>query len=304
MYCDAVRPPTELSIFTATISSIITLLSVIGNGIIIFVVIRDPLQNLRTPFNFFLVNLAFSDLIIGLITSPLSVYGHARESVGKLNEDIKIMFQLPYFVSITASILNLGVLCADRFTAIIYPIKHRIHFSLKKCVFIAVGIWLFSVTVPFIYFKVGFVEYLLIYANTCVLLAFIFMCLTYVKVYKFLRQKTTELRLLMTTEESSDEKFRLKRLLMEKKVTRAFLVILVLFICTYLPASIMIYIIYFCQHCDCTFIHILRDLEIVFILSNSCMNPFVCTIRLVNFKKSIKALFSSEVNETPCSNKT
>lgn len=132
MYCDAVRAPTELSIFTATISSIITVLSVIGNGIIIFVVIRDPLKNLRTPFNFFLVNLAFSDLIIGLITSPLSVYGHARESVGKLNEDIKIMFQLPYFVSITASILNLGVLCADRFTAIIYPMKHRIYMSLKN----------------------------------------------------------------------------------------------------------------------------------------------------------------------------
>lgn len=137
---------------------------------------------------------------------------------------------------------------------------------------------MFSLTVPFIYFKVGFVEYLLIYANTCVLLAFITLCFTYVKVYKFLRQKTTELRHLMTTEESSDEQFRLKRLLMEKKVTRAFLVILVLFICTYLPAAIMIYIIYFCKHCDCTFIHILRDLERVFILSNSCMNPFVCTL--------------------------
>jgi len=57
----------------------ISVFAIVGNSLIIVLVIKDPLNKLRSPFNYFLVNLAVSDLIIGVVTMPISFYVHYED---------------------------------------------------------------------------------------------------------------------------------------------------------------------------------------------------------------------------------
>lgn len=77
-HCKAVAPPLELSITTSVITILLTIITVPGNLFICVAMARDPNKELRTSFNYLLLNIAVSDLIIGTVTDPLVVYFHIR----------------------------------------------------------------------------------------------------------------------------------------------------------------------------------------------------------------------------------
>ncbi|XP_057305315.1 uncharacterized protein LOC130642243 [Hydractinia symbiolongicarpus] len=293
MTCNGVWAPKGLSIFTATSSVFLSLVTSIGNALIVVVVVKDPLRKLRSPFLYFIVNLAISDLIVGVITMPISVYTHTIESLRILGNDTVQVFHMSFFISVTASILNLIALSVDRYVAITFPLKYRKYLSWRRCWAISAGIWLFSLTVPFAYIKIGFIDYLMVFANSGIVVALIILVVTYLRIYKFLRVQTRNMKKQLRTTSTAAEEFLLKRLIMEKKVTRVFIIVLVLFIVTYVPATIMIYILQYCPDCDCTFRHYLRDLEFLLIAFNSCMNPFVYTMRFKPFRQSIGCIYRS-----------
>ena len=293
MECGDVWAPKELSAFTATITGIIFIVGTIGNALIVFIVIKDPLKKLHTPFNYFIVNLAVSDLIVDSIVNPLAVYTHVLEYLGKLDNTTVKVLHISFFISVTASILSLIALSVDRYVAITIPLKYRKYLNWFKCGCISVGIWLFSLSIPFLYFKFGFNNYFMVYANSGILVGLCVLIFTYIKVYKFLRKHTQQMKIHLKADSRTAEEFMLKRLIMEKKVTRVFLTVLVLFVVNYLPPTIMVYILEYCPNCDCIIRHWLRDLSANFVIINSCINPFVYTIRLKPFRQSIQFYFTA-----------
>ena len=87
------------------------------------------------------------------------------------------------------------------------------------------------------------------------------------------------------------------------QVTRTFLVILLTYVVTYLPAVAFIYVIFFCQVCTCDFIHVIRDAQFLLVASNSCVNAFVFTWRLKHFKESIRFMFcGARINKVNAEN--
>ena len=283
--------PTALSYFTASISLVLVFITVTGNLLIVVAVLKDPLKKLRTPFNYFLVNLAASDLLVGCVTMPLSFVIHLEEANGYVNPHFSKTMGSSYFISATASVLSLGALCLDRYVAISWPIQYRTSLQLSRCGIISLCIWIFSLSLPMLYLKVGYITYSMVFSHVSVLITFCILLLSYRQVYKSLRKQVNEMKAIQGTAESAatlDNE--LRQAALEKKVTRAFLIILLLFICSYAPAIIMVYILQFCEQCNCTFRHVLRDLQFLIVLSNSAMNPFVCAIRLQNFRESILVL--------------
>ena len=286
----SVRAPFQLAIFTSTCSAVISIIAIIGNVIICVAVYKDPFKNLRSPFTYFLVNLAAADLIVGIIYQPISVYFHAVESQGDTSDTLTKVLHMSYFISGTASILSLLALCMDRYLAIKFAIKYRSYLTWTRCFQISCIIWLASFTLPFTYLKLGYIDNLMVHSHTSVIVALVGLIVTYINLYLFLRKQATEMANIQRTTSTAAEEMRLQRLKLEKKITRTFLWILILFIATYVPSIIMVYILHFCESCHCTLRHVLRDLQFLLISSNSCMNPFVCTIRLKQFRKSVYAI--------------
>eukprot|EP00112_Aurelia_sp_Birch-Aquarium-sp1_P005470 Seg1621.6 transcript_id=Seg1621.6/GoldUCD/mRNA.D3Y31 product="5-hydroxytryptamine receptor 2C" protein_id=Seg1621.6/GoldUCD/D3Y31 len=285
-----VQAPTELSYFTAITLLVFSVIVSSGNLLIILAVLIDPLKKLRSPFMFFLVNLAVSDLIVGIITLPVGYAAHIAEVKGKVPDHLMPTFHISTFISTTASVLSLSALCLDRLVAVRWPIRYRKSLSLKRCGIIAFLIWVFSGALSMLYFTAGFIDHLMIFAHVAVAVTLAILIMTYRQVYMTLRRRKLALRAMQDSanRHKTDD---IRNIETEKKVTRAFLYILALFICCFLPSIIIIYILQFCESCNCTFRHVLRDLSVIFVFANSAMNPFVCTIRLKPFRQAIAAIF-------------
>ena len=294
----AVWAPKILSYFSAIMSLLLSVPIVIGNLLIVIAVIKDPFKRLKTPFSFFLVNLACCDLLVGFITMPISFIAHLMEARGTLLKWHILSIHFSYFISTLASILSLAALCLDRYFAIMSPIQYREtrQLSLRRCVFISICIWIIAGSFSVLYLGIGYVTLLMVFVHTAVGVTLVILILTYVKVYRSLRSYTREIHSFKVVDKKSqqaseEEKHLSKR---EKAVTGTFLGILVLFICSYTPAIVMIYILQFCLQCSCTFRHILRDLQFLIISANSMMNPIICSIRLKPFRRAIISMLKFE----------
>ncbi|RMX43503.1 hypothetical protein pdam_00001906 [Pocillopora damicornis] len=53
-----------------------------GNILICIAILKDPYQELSNSFNYFVLQLAFSDVIVGIFTEPAFVVWHIREALG------------------------------------------------------------------------------------------------------------------------------------------------------------------------------------------------------------------------------
>ena len=144
-----------LSFFTGivTVSLLLALVTIPGNLIVCIAVLKDPFGSLKTPFTFFVVNLAVADLVVGAVTEPLSALTHFREGFSLEIHLFVVLMHMSSFISCTASILNLAALTVDRFAAISYPLEYRVRFTTTRATVIAGFIWLESFSLPFIYFK-------------------------------------------------------------------------------------------------------------------------------------------------------
>ena len=77
--CADVKAPMPLSFFTGIVSLLLALVTIPGNLIVCIAVLKDPFRSLKTPFTFFVVNLAVADLVVGAVIEPLSALTHFRE---------------------------------------------------------------------------------------------------------------------------------------------------------------------------------------------------------------------------------
>jgi len=247
-------------------------------------VYKDPYKKLRTPYMFILVNLAVTDLVVGCITLPLSVATHTLEALGSKTNVHTLISRTTYFVSCTASILNLTAFCVDRYIAIKWPIKYRRLLRARACLLIAASIWVASIAITALYFVAGYIDYLFIFAHVTFLLALGICGVT----FRLLRKLNVYAR--RRRELSNPQNQRISRR-SDRSVTKLFFIILILFFICYTPAIIMMYILKFCINCNCKFRHVIRDLQFLFIITNSAVNPFLCTIRLKPFRRALSTIF-------------
>ena len=284
--CDFVWPPKELSLFTGTVSCLFFLVICLGNTLIVLAVVMDPLKKLRSPFNYFVANLAVSDLIVGVICMPTAIYYHFAEYLIKRTDLVVRVFHLSLFISLTASILCHIVLSMDRYISITLPIWYRNNMTFRKCWLCSFFVALGSLTVPFTYLKVGYINYLMIYANTAVIIAMIILVITYYSISHFLKKRAEKTKTSLVTRRALDEKHDIK----QEKITKLYLKILLLFLLCYTPATVFIYVMEFCSTCSCLSIHILRDITYILATANSCVNPFIYATTYKHYRRAIMVI--------------
>ena len=291
--CKNVWAPSYLSLLTAIIGSVFCIVITFGNLMIVIAVVKDPLKKLRSPFNYFVVNLAVADLIVGIVSMPIGIYNHTLEYLKTKPDVLKRVFTVTLFISLTASLLCLITLSVDRYIAITFPIKYRSNLTWRKCWIGSFIIWILSLSLPLVYLKVGYINYLMIYINTAVVIATITLVMTYIRIYKFLRGQIERMKEISRTTSNETKMLESKRTLQQKKVTRVFLWILVLFLACYIPATIIVYILQFCTICNCESIHVMRDTTFYLLTVNSCMNPFVYALKNKHYRHALTQLWKN-----------
>ncbi|NP_001161604.1 neuropeptide receptor-like protein 3 [Saccoglossus kowalevskii] len=116
-------PSLSITVILSLLYGVISLMSVLGNALVIFVVLRN--KKMRTITNSFLVNLAISDIIQGLFATPFQFAPAIlyRWPFG----DFMCPF-VPFIktLSILVSIGTLTVISVDRYFAVCHPLRRRL----------------------------------------------------------------------------------------------------------------------------------------------------------------------------------
>ena len=142
--------------FQVTAYCIIILVSVIGNVLIIFVFSKH--KPLRVSINYFVVNMAFSDLFSPFTVMPFQIASILKGSDAFLvdsplalgNALCKLINFLPD-VSVCVSIQSLLLLSIDRFIAVVFPLKAKL-ISWKMRIGGIVCTWIVAISVHASYF--------------------------------------------------------------------------------------------------------------------------------------------------------
>ena len=128
---------------------LLTLLNFIGNGLMIYLIMRH--RQLRTPINFFLLNLSVSDIIAGLSIYPfvfltnisrLSSKSSTLGLVCSLTEGLSVFF--------VAAGVGLSTLCAVslyRYVVIRFPLRALWTRSKRAAKVIVAAMWIISIVV-------------------------------------------------------------------------------------------------------------------------------------------------------------
>ena len=188
-HCATVLPPTSLSYFTSCVSVLLVIITIPGNVLVCLAIIKDPFRNLKTPFNYFLLSLAATDLAVGAILDPIAVAYHIDEALRLNVVDIKILHMF-YFILSTESILTLAALTMDRYFAVASPVKYKTMVTSKRAILASVSIWIGALIFSFIYFKLGFIVYSFVFVNSAVFTTFLVLIFVHVGILKRLRERS------------------------------------------------------------------------------------------------------------------
>ena len=101
---------------------VIFTLGVCGNLLVVAVVMRN--QQMKNVTNLFILNLAFSDIVMCLFAVPFTPLA---SFTGRwlFGEVLCILFPFSQGVSVYISTLTLTIIAVDRFVVIIYPFRAR-----------------------------------------------------------------------------------------------------------------------------------------------------------------------------------
>ena len=126
---------------------LIFIVSLVANSLIVMIVYKTP--NLRKPINFFIANMASSDLLYPTFLIPWNLSHLLTNSFligGKLGQALCKL--VPFFssVSIDVSIQNLILIAVDRFGAVVFPLRSPLIRS-KLCPFFILATWIVAVAV-------------------------------------------------------------------------------------------------------------------------------------------------------------
>lgn len=279
--CSDEAPPYVLPFFTTALSIVFALVTIPGNAIVLTAVLRDPYGNLRTPFNYLVVNLAIADLSVGLIVDPLSIVYHLDEGIKSINLPgfgIEIE-HVAYLIACTASVLSMASMTVDRYIAIVHPTRYKIYQNTRRVVITCIIIWVVSSSMTYLYFVIGDFLYRFVFANVVVILTFFIFLVSFFRITVTLQRQRARLNVQQDTHAPSTLTPAVRHyspnMKYEVRVTRMYSIILLWYVIGYLPACIAIYLVNFCHTCSCDVIHWLRDLQLCFLLFSSAVNPYV-----------------------------
>ena len=287
---------------------LIFIVSLVANSLVVMIVYKTP--NLRKPINFFIANMASSDLLYPIFWIPwnLSLW-HANSWLigGQLGQALCKL--VPFFghVSFVVSIQNLILIAVDRFGAVVFPLRSPLIRS-KLCPFFILATWIVAAAVSSPYlFTYELVEYP--EGNWCVSkwkkafgessssasfpLAF-FILFTYIPVLLLVILYSIIVIKLKTQahpgEQSANSQQQRNR--RNRNVLQMSIAIVTVFLFCCLPYSINFLILRYQDtftHFSCSFL-IYHAVAFYMAIAYCAINPVICFMFSSNYRKALKRL--------------
>ena len=295
--------------------------SLTGNTIIGIIVYKK--KTMRKPINFFIVNMAMSDLLFPIFHFPKVVtqfYVRSWLISGPLGQALcKLVSFLPE-VSVAVSIQSLVLIAVDRFGAVVFPLRSPL-ISSKLCSFFIIATWIIAIAVycPLL-ISLKLVEYpgglacvrqwneafgeFLPFENYIVAVSVVFRYIPLVLIailYLTIALKIKSQKIPGEQSVNARER-RLKR---ERNILKMSIAIVLAFTVCWLPLSIGWLLIVFSSDTamiwSCGFRYFM-SIAFFLALSNCAISPCICFIFSGNYRQGLKNLLSCFSADNPGAN--
>ena len=287
---------------------LIFIVSLVANSLIVMIVYKTP--NLSKPINFFIANMASSDLLYPIFVIPWNLSHLLTNSFlisGKLG--LTLCKLVPFFssVSIDVSIQNLILIAVDRFGAVVFPLRSPLIRS-KLCPFFILATWIVAVAINSPYMITNnLVEYAdetwcvikwekvfgeslphtsFVLASFCLFIYIPLLLLVILYSIIVIKLKT---RAHAGEESANSQQQRNRR---NRNVLQMSIAIVTVFVLCWLPFSTNILITKYQDsftHFSCSF-WIYYKVTIYIAYAYCAINPIICFILRRNYRKALKRL--------------
>ena len=290
---------TEAKIGQTFAGCLILVISLLGNCFIAIIVYKT--QSLRKPINFFIVNMAMSDLLFPVFVFPQQLtYLYADWLIsGPLGQSLCKVAPIVVYVSTGVSIQSLLLIAVDRFGAVVFPLRSPL-ISSKLCLFFILGTWIVAISVASPNISAwkpteyqGQLDCSLRWNEKYYLLA-VFVVFFYIPIviltilYSIIVIKLKSQNI--PGEQSAIAE--LQRAKRNKNVLKMAIAIVLGFVLCWIPWSIGMLLSYFARNAlPCGF-YFFFNIAWFMAVSNCAINPCICFIFSTNYRSALKRLFN------------
>ncbi|XP_053679889.1 substance-K receptor-like [Anopheles nili] len=305
-----------LSIFYGTIS----ILAVIGNSLVIWIVITT--KQMQTITNMFIANLALADVTIGVFAIPFQ-FQAALLQRWNLPEFMCPFCPFVQLISVNVSVFTLTAIAVDRHRAIINPLRARTSKNISKFVISAIWMMSFALAAPILfalrvqpvsYFTLGGMNdtytnvtvpfckvvnfeqgEILLYRYVLVLVQYFVPLFVISFVYIQMAFRLWGSKTPGNAQDSRD----ITMLRNKKKVIKMLIIVVALFAVCWFPLQL-----YNILHVTWPEINEYRFINIIWFvcdwlaMSNSCYNPFIYGIYNEKFKREFRKRYPFKRDQT------
>ena len=292
---------TAANIGATFVFCLIFVISLLGNSFIAIIVYKT--QSLRKPINFFIVNMAMSDLLLPIFLFPRELAYLYTDSwlniSGPLGQALCKLAPFVAYVSNCVSLQSLVLIAVDRFGAVVFPLRSPL-ISSKLCPSFILGTWIVAISVASPYFSAWkLTEYQgqLVCSfrwNEKYYVLVVFVVFLYIPIALL----TTLYSIIVIKLKSQKipgepsaiaEQHRAKR---NKNVLKMAIAIVLGFVLCWIPYSISILVSFFARvTLPCGF-YIFLNITQFLAVSNCAINPCICFIFSTNYRSALKRLLN------------
>ena len=304
--------PTAEKIGQTVAYCLIFLVSLTGNTVIGIIVYKT--KAMRKPINFFIVNMAMSDLLFPIFVIPREIQKLHIDSWqigGPLGQALCKLVHFLSDVSLIVSVQSLVLIAVDRFGAVVFPLRSPL-ISSKLCPFFILATWIVALAFfsPFLFayklveypeglecvlpwnevfgessfFRNYIVAYLLVFH----LIPLLLIAILYIIIYTKLKSHK-----IPGEQSTNTGKQRLQR---ERNVLKMAIAIVLGFAVCSMPYVMFMLLLFFASDFmkwSCGFQYFII---VAFFMAraNCAINPCICFIFSSNYRRKLKTLLKSK----------
>ncbi|EDO31326.1 predicted protein [Nematostella vectensis] len=260
------------------------LFTVVGNIMVCAVFIRDPGRNLRRISNYFVVNLALADILVGVTVEPINAASYWLN-----RNDILFAYYIFAVLSCVCSIVNICALMVDRYIAVSRAFRYRTIVTSFRVRISLVAIWAFALhfaLLPIIGWRSA--SYQVYLYALGVLSPTLVMLLSFYGLRRILKKQVEDLKSLSNATETAYTRRGVER---EKRVSTTVFIMLVVFLISWFPFVIVDFLLVFGSTSQDPRVRLARDITLSLGFFSSGINPVLYAWRIPDFRRGLMLLF-------------
>ena len=222
--------PENIVIIYCALNAPLMIMTVVGNALVIAAILGTP--SLSSPSTTLLCNLAFTDLLVGLVAQPLFITAEL-----KLDHSLTwLSFDITSYSFCGVSLWTMTAISIDRFAALHYHMRYVSIVTTSRVLYALVAMWL-------IIFSVSSALYLWnIFIHLIVSSVFIVVCLLislfcYIRIFQIIQRHQMQIHAQQQAVQNSEASNSLNITQLKKSAMNVFIYYSFLLLC-YIPTSI------------------------------------------------------------------